>query len=208
MSRPVRSWSAKGWLIRGCLLLPSTASAHVSFEGSSDFANGVMHPLTTSAHLLLLIGLGLMLGQQGPPKIGAIAAVFAPASAVAFMFGALGHPVRVPPTVPIALTLLSGALIAFVYRSRWIETATLALAGFALGSDTIDYSASGHAPAKMALGAWLALSVVVGDVAYYSSCFARAQWLRLGVRIAGSWLVAISVLMLAFLLRGGAAVKF
>ena len=36
------------------------------------------------------------------------------------------------------------------------------------------------------------------DVAYYTSLATRNHWPKVGVRILGSWIIAISLLMLAF----------
>ena len=47
------------------LITPGTALAHGSIEGIGDFYSGILHPALVPAHLLVLLSLGLLLGQQG-----------------------------------------------------------------------------------------------------------------------------------------------
>src|SRR5262249_51635723 len=42
------------------------ASAHAPFEGGGGFYGGVLHPLFVPAHLLAILGTGLLVGQQVP----------------------------------------------------------------------------------------------------------------------------------------------
>lgn len=47
------------------VLVPEIAHAHVLFEGFDNFYNGLFHPVFVPAHLLLIIAIGLFLGQKG-----------------------------------------------------------------------------------------------------------------------------------------------
>ena len=53
------------------------------------------------------------------------------------------------------------------------------------------------------LGTWLAVVMGTVSFAYYISMAAETGklWLRIGIRVAGSWIVAITLLILAFALR-------
>ena len=60
---------------------------------------------------------------------------------------------------------------------------------------------AGWATAKTLFATGLSLFVWVVNVAYYSSRLPTYQWMKIGVRVVGSWIVAIAFLMLAFSLR-------
>jgi hypothetical protein len=53
------------------------------------------------------------------------------------------------------------------------------------------------------LGTWVSLGIGLINIAYYVSLAAERErkWIGIGLRIAGSWIFAISLLMLAFALR-------
>ena len=54
---------------------------------------------------------------------------------------------------------------------------------------------------KTLSGTWIALVVLVCDIAIYVSLGAEAKWLQIALRVAGSWIIAIALLVLAFSLR-------
>ena len=49
----------------GLAFFPQLAHAHSPIEGIGDFYNGMLHPLLVPSHVLLLLALGLLRGQQG-----------------------------------------------------------------------------------------------------------------------------------------------
>jgi urease accessory protein len=50
------------------LLSPSVVIAHSPVEGVNHFYNGIFHPAFVPAHLLLLLALGALMGQQGAQR--------------------------------------------------------------------------------------------------------------------------------------------
>ena len=75
------------------LLSPAYVQAHTTFQGLGEFASGLafLHPLTTPPHLLVLLALGLWLGQHAPLRIKEPALVFAGAAAGGLLLTAAGH---------------------------------------------------------------------------------------------------------------------
>ena len=73
----------------------------------------------------------------------------------------------------------------------------------AIGLDSAVDNATGLAVISTLLGTWLALILCVLNGAHYVSLAAEKnkQWLNIGIRVAGSWIVAISLLVIAFALR-------
>lgn len=175
--------------------------AHTVGQGLDEFIVGALHPLFTPAHLLVLVGLGLLLGQAATGRLAA-AGVFSLAAAVGVAVG-LRAGGGVPEPGLIGLGLALGGLVAVaIPPPGWVRWAAAAAAGLALGGDsTPEAAASGWVLAKAALGAWAGLTLIVLNIAHYTARLPHARWAQTGVRIVGSWIVAIGILMLAFSLR-------
>jgi len=191
------------WLPVALLLaLPASASAHTVVSGVGDFFGGVLHPLTTPAHVLLLLGLGIYLGQQVPLKLKASLFVFVTVSALALGLTTTGLVKTVPPPLIIGLALLAGVLVALeIPPATWISRGLFALAALAIGLDSAVETGTGWVVVKTLLGTWTGLIIIVADLAFYSSKFTKWQWQRVGLRVAGSWITAASLMILAFALR-------
>ena len=103
----------------------------------------------------------------------------------------------------ITLGLCVGGLVALAAPlPTWVRLAACAAAGLVLGSDSgTDSGIKGLAMAKMLLATWVSLLFCVGDIAFYSSRLPPYQWVQTGIRVVGSWIVAVALLMLAFALR-------
>jgi urease accessory protein len=184
------------------LALPATAGAHTVVSGVGDYFSGVLHPLTTPAHVLVLLGLGLLAGQQSPLNLKTPLAVFIPVSALALGLTTTGIVKAVYPPVLISLALLAGLLVALEKPpTARVSRVLFALAALALGLDSTVETGSGLVIVKTLLGTWTGLILAVADIAYYSSRFTRWHWQKVGLRVAGSWITAASLMILAFALR-------
>jgi hydrogenase/urease accessory protein HupE len=188
-------------LLLALLGVPAQAQAHSAWAGSNEFANGLLHPIFTPQHVLLLLGLGLLLGQRKPLALKLPFLAFAPATAAALAIMGLAK-TTANFEVPLAVLLcLTGLLVAL--EAQLPRPAVLILFGgaaMALGTD------SGPDPGQQRialtlLGTWLGLVIVLVNVAYYSSLLPDAPWARICRRVAGSWLCAIGFLLIAFALR-------
>ncbi len=181
------------------------AAAHGSFAGGGGFYAGAAHPFQAFEHLLLLLGFGLLLGiGNGLPRaaVGALAAALAGGLALA----ATG--IAWPPAV-LAILGLGLALGLLLALGRPLPVAVLVLlglvSGLLVGLDT-------GAPVAEAPGLAAALAPYAGvlaavllialDAAALSLSLHRPA-LLIGRRIFGSWLAAIAVMILAFLLKSG-----
>ena len=72
-----------------------------------------------------------------------------------------------------------------------------AAAGFAIGFDSAAEPSSTGVLIKTLLGTWVMIIFLVFDIAYYTSLAMRWRWPRLGFRVLGSWIIAISLMVLA-----------
>jgi urease accessory protein len=180
------------------VLLCAVSSAHAhAVEGVGDFYAGMLHPVIALETLLPTIALALLAGQQerggallavalfpATVGIGGLAAQFVPASTTWDAVNLVSIPVL-------------GIAVAWARAlPRWAIAAIAVTVGAALG-------ATNGAEATASMSAWLfvpgltvsALFLIVVVVGLVRS--AEKQWARIAVRVAGSWIAAIGVMVLA-----------
>ena len=185
------------------LLLPAHAHAHTPIKGAGEFVSGFLHPFLTPPHVLVLLSLGLLLGQRLPLRLQHPVVVFAAFSAAGLALAAARTVEGVYQPILITLGLFAGGLVALAAPlPTWVRLAACAAGGLALGLDSgVDHAITGAAVAKTLFATWVSLILCVADIAFYSSRLPKYQWVQTGIRVAGSWIVAIALLMLAFSLR-------
>jgi len=180
-----------------------SADAHLVQTGFGTFYDGVVHLLITPTDLLVVIGFGLLAGLGGKAlsrgvllvlpatwMVGGLAGMTWPVDAAlpwltSLTFGLVGvmiaANVHLPVSVGVGLAVLAGGLHGF------INGATMAPGG-------ADWLALTGA-------AVLAFTLVTLSAAIVASL--HAPWTRVVVRVAGSWMTAIAMLMIGWLARGG-----
>lgn len=196
---PGRLWSA----LLIFVAFQSCAHAHTTMPGAGDLVNGALHPVSVPAHVLILLGLGIALGQQVPFRPGRTLLVFVPCAAVA-----LGLTMRftfaVPQPALIGIALCAGAVVAVGRQLPFIAWAILVAAGaVCMGLDSGVENGSGATEIRMLCGTLAGLVIYLFTTSFYTSMAVEQEkkWLHIGLRVAGSWIVAISLMMLAFALR-------
>jgi urease accessory protein len=172
------------------------AHAHTVIEGVSGFPGGLLHPVLVPAHLLLLLTLGLLAGQQRAAHrrvlipllpLSQIAAVLLIASAFAF-----------DSQIAILLVCaIAGILVAFGRALPLICTAALtAGGGVALMLDSVPALTSVRETLAALSGtafSALALFVLVATI----SARLTQPWPIVAGRVLGSWAAASAILVLA-----------
>lgn len=176
-----------------------TGSLAITIETTVD---GAALFATSPAHVLVVIGLGLLAGQQGSGPARALRL----ALPVAWVCGGLvgmTWPEAGPLRVPLILTFVSvGGLVALDRKlARSVVVALAAAAGLLHGYVQGREMAGGGLTWPALLGA---TAVVLVLAMLLPACVVRLKpaWTRIAVRVAGSWIVAIGLLMLGWLARG------
>jgi urease accessory protein len=175
------------------LLLASPAAAHGNLPGGGGFATGFVHPFVATEHLLVLMALGLLMGRQAMrlPLIGLLGGF-----ATGVAFGAV-----MPPQALILCAALGfGALISVNLRLPAFALIMLAgVTGWMVGADTDGITG---ATALMAFAGAVGglLMIVLNSMAVGQIAAGHLNGVPL--RVAGSWIAAAAMLVLAFLLRG------
>jgi urease accessory protein len=175
------------------------AHAHSTAQGVGDFYAGFLHPLTAPEHVLPFFALGVLAAQQAPrgqlalplfwlavmAAAGAALLQAAPAGvglvnilSAVVLGGLIALDARLPVALPLALAVLFGA-------SHGLAN------GAAITASTRAY--------LFVPGLGLAALVVTGYGLVFTDWLLRrkAGWIHVAVRVAGSWIAAIGMLVLA-----------
>jgi urease accessory protein len=180
-------------LVALALCAASPAAAHGSLPVGDGFASGVAHPFLAGEHLLLLVGLGALLGRQDSrrPLPGLVAGL------ICGLGLALLQPGPMRPAILVLALGIGGVLAAALRVEAGVLTVIALAAGLFIGADT-DGSTTIAAFAGVVAGVFM---IVLNSMALARYGAARPGGVPL--RIAGSWIVAVAILLLAFLLREG-----
>ena len=177
-------------------LLPLAAQAHSAVPGIGHFYNGALHPFVVIPHLMALIALGLWTGQRGMQAVGGIAAAFGAGLAVGL---ALALTTAMPDTDLVVLcgAALVGLGVAIARPlPGWLAGLFTAALGLSIGLGSAPEGLQGAACwASVAGTAGGALLAVLWTAAMAS--LGTAPWVRIVVRVLGSWLTASALLVLA-----------
>jgi urease accessory protein len=179
-------------------IMVSPALAHAPGFGGG-FTGGLAHPVVVPAHLLALIGMGLLAGQQAEGRAAFLTmfglGVAAGLLAIAWAAG--------PSSANIVLT--TAALVA----GTWTASARplppvlgwplMSVAGAAIGLDSPPETASLREANHILIGTGLTAAAIPTAVATVVAHMKR-DWQRLALRIAGSWIAAATILVLALAL--------
>ena len=177
-------------------LAATPASAHPPPLGFTGFSGGLLHPVFVIDHVMALLALGLLMGSQQrwrwlPPAAFAVGIV---AGVVAMMSGVVP---RYANESILAIAMVAGVLVALARPLPvWLGVALAADLGLAIALDSppevLSVSEANLMLGGTALGA-TALVIVVWQAARQ----ARAGWMNIAVRAAGSWIAAAAILALA-----------
>jgi hydrogenase/urease accessory protein HupE len=181
-----------------CLLAShGVALAHSPIKGLNNFYNGLLHPVFVPAHLLLLIALGLFLGQQGPKENQPALAAFLLATVAGLTGAWFSIGVQAEALILVGAAA-AGLLIATSPRvGLWGCVLIAALAGFLLGMDSAQASLSGRDKLVALFGSGIAIYFLTLYPMAMADHFNTRAWHRIGVRVVGSWIAASAMLVLA-----------
>lgn len=187
------------------LLAPATAHAHLVNTGLGPFYDGVSHLALTPEDLLPALGLALLAGLQGAHG-GRLILLALPAAWLAGGLAGLAVPGLGSPIVvtTVSLLLVGGLVAADAHVGRRPLAALATVLGLLHGY------LNGASMSQARLGA-LGLTGIVCTLFVLVALGAagvvaiRAPWGRIAVRVVGSWIVAIGLLLLGWSFRGVAS---
>jgi urease accessory protein len=183
------------------VLWPAAAHAHLVTTGLGPFYDGVSHFALTPEDFLPAIALAPLAGQRGS-RTGRLALFALPGAWLAGGLVGLALPTIHTAALVTTLSFLAlGGLVAAEARLRpeWV-TALAVVVGLLHGY----LNGTAMAQAKLGtLGLIGIVSTLFVAVALAAALVVaiRAPWGRIAVRVAGSWIVAIGLLLLGWSLR-------
>jgi hydrogenase/urease accessory protein HupE len=183
------------------VVFSAPAAAHTSIAGVGLFPNGLLHPIAVPQQLMLLIGLGLWMGRQSDRRIPAFLAALNIGLITGYIATTWLDPSAISGAALALLTLIFGAIVA-LNRSLPIPIGIilLALAGLTLGLDSKPEALGVNESLLLGFGIWIGVNIIAVNVLALSAKLHHPIAV-IGIRIVGSWLIAISLILLAFALR-------
>ena len=181
---------------------PAPAEAHLVTTGLGPVYDGISHVLLSPDDLLPVLVMGLLAGLNGP--VAGRRALFT--LSVAWFVGGLAGATVGQPLVPGGLTaasfLVLGGLTAADRRLSPAIVTSLALA-VGLLHGWLNGAAIAEAQREpLGLVGIVSATFVLVALAGALVVSVRAAWARIAVRVAGSWVAAIGLLILGWNLRG------
>jgi hydrogenase/urease accessory protein HupE len=180
---------------------PGRASAHLVNSGLGPFHDGIAHLFVTPEDVLVVVALALLAGLGGKPCGRAVLFVLPAAWLAGALAGRMTTLSAGVPVVSAALLIALGALVAADRRLPLVLVAGAALTcgllnGCFNGAALAGAGSSGLAAAGIACAVFVIVALVAGQVAALEK-----EWARIMVRVAGSWIGAIGLLMLGWAVR-------
>jgi len=192
--------------IAGALILliacPSTAAAHLVTTGLGPFYDGALHLLMSPEDLLGLVAAVALAGLQGA-KASRIAVIAL--AAAWFMFSLISLNLAVGfdfPWLSIFSIIILGVLVAV--NPTLPPTVAALLAGlYGALHGLLNGSALAAIDGGLPAIAGVSMTVlIIGLLCSALIVSLKAAWTRVAVRVAGSWIAAVGILMLGWMVRG------
>jgi len=178
------------------LLPPVSASAHVVIPDIGGFPGGALHPILVLSHALALIALGLLAGMQRLPIRLLLIGYFVAGMIAAFALVSLAFASDRAEFAVLMLAVVTGLVLAAMPRVPTAIAGMISATGGAILIDSVPPVPSVTETVLALSGTALAATALVALVAFASAAL-PAFWQRYGVRVAGSWIAASAILVLA-----------
>jgi urease accessory protein len=178
------------------LVWPAAAFAH-PMQGVGDFYAGMLHPLTTIEFLLPMVALSLLAGQQRCTSAIAMLVAFPISLAIAAVLGTVTHLPSLAAWINLGSMSGLGLLVAAdrplpPNLAAGLTTLFGLTIGLANGAELGGQDSPYRFVPGLALAGLMLLTYGVGCVHRLT-----APWMRIRVRVIGSWIAAIGVLVLS-----------
>jgi len=182
-------------------LLPSDAEAHLATTGLGPVYDGINHLLQSPDDLVPVVAMALLAGLNGATAGRRVLFVLP----VAWIMGGLAGYSHGAEVIPGALTALSFLVLGVLTAAdRRLGAGTVAGLATILGMlhgwlNGAGIAAAGREPLALAgIGAAVFVLIALGAALVVSL---RSGWQRIVIRVAGSWVAAIGLLLLGWSLR-------
>jgi urease accessory protein len=185
----------------GCALLPTAADTHLVTTGLGPVYDGVSHVLVSPDDLVPIFAMALVTGLNGPVASRRTLFVLTGSWLVGGVAGFLADSIVISGAATTASFLVLGVLAATDRRLSPTVVTALAIAvgllhGWLNGGAIAE--AQREALGLLGIGGMTFVLVALVSAVVVS---VQAVWARIAIRVAGSWIAAIGLLMLGWSLR-------
>jgi len=184
----------------GLLIWPTHAAAHLVTTGLGQVYDGIGHLVMTPKDLIPALAIAFFAGLRGAAPDRRALFILPLAW---FAGGILGVVIEDLPTFPaagISFVVLGVLIAADLKLSQKLFTAIVVVVGFVHG--VLNGVALKEGAGILGLiGIMATLFVIVAIVSAFIPSL-KKTWTRIVVRVAGSWVAAIGMLMFGWLMRG------
>ena len=178
--------------------LPATAWAHLVNTNVGEFYAGMMHPLTSSEHLLPTVALALIAGQCGKRSARAALFAFPAALLLGTWAGSLLPPYDIFQVVNLVILLVLGVLLTLTNRIKHAGTLAIAmlaiLTGLVLGYRSGMDMAAANVAARFIPGVALTGFILVALIAAWVPVAASRKG-QVVLKMAGTAIAAVGMVM-------------
>jgi hypothetical protein len=185
-----------------CILLPGAAHAHLVTTGLGPVYDGISHLFVTFDDLLPVVAMALLAGLNGPAAgrraLFTLPLAWLVGGAAGYASGVALLPAGITSLSLLALGILTAADLKLAPS---VLTALAVILGGVRGWLNGAGIAAGGRESRGLIGITVAIFVLAALVSA-SVVPLRRPWARIVVRVAGSWIAAIGLLLLGWTLRG------
>ena len=195
------------WLLAILIVFPGSASAHLVSTRFGDLYSGLLHPLTSLAHIVPWLALGLFAGLQGRESARWILLYFPLSVCIGALLAAWLPELGFINYLNVFSIVVLGMLVALALTpARSIFIGLIILVGLSHGYANGSVELAGRQQLLYVIGVTTAAYILVTLVTGLSHVMAHhSQWSKVAVRTLGSWIAAIGFVFGGFTLFGGTA---
>ena len=175
--------------------------AHLVTTGLGPIYDGISHVFMSPDDLVPIIAIALLAGLNGPAAARSALFALTGACLTGGILGLFMAAPLFPATSPLISFLLLGSLTALDRRLSPRAVAALAVAVGLLHGWLNGVSLAGVQREGIGLAGIASAAFVIFALASALVVSLRPAWARMAVRVAGSWVAAIGLLMLGWSLR-------
>jgi len=183
---------------------PMLAHAHSPYPGVRGFYVGAMHPLTTPSHVLLIIAISILLGiRVTEGRMRYLAAIFSMTAVGLILAFVLASFFPAALLILLLTTVLGVLIIIPTALPGWAFTAFAGASGFLLAMESIPDPGAFLDVLITVFGSLVGIHYLImygSKGASYTLERWDSQVMQIGIKVVGSWITAIGLLMLALTL--------
>jgi hypothetical protein len=186
----------------GGTALATPAEAHLVTTGLGPFYDGITHLVVSPSDIMLVVGLALLAGLGGAERGRAVVATVPLAWIAGGLTGLLASQEVVLPLLVATILFTVGVLIAVnLSLPKGVAIFLALLTGGAFGALNGTALAAAGTGFLGLVGIVTAASVILFLLSA-AAISATKPWRQIVVRVAGSWIAAIAILMLGWSFAG------